>query len=287
MGGARFDFVFHLAAETKYGQTDAVYDEKILDVARKCSDEAIRQRVKKFIYVSTAQVYEGKKQVKKEDGRLGPWTNLAAYSLKAEEALKGLKELPLIIVRPCIVYGPGDINGLSPRIICGAVYRFLGEKMKFLWSSSLRVNTVHVFDVVAALWHLAAKVEPGTVWNLADKSDSTQGSVNDILEPIFGIKTGFQGDAVSAVAKSQLKYVTETVNDKHLKPWSDLCKQSGIQNTPLTPYLDQELLYKNQLTIDGSAIESTGFVYRFPKVTPDLIKEQIDYFVQQNLFPKI
>jgi len=287
MAGQSFDFVFHLAAETKYGQTDAVYEEKIFDVAKKCSEEAIRQRVKKFIYVSTAQVYEGKKAIKKEDGRMGPWTTLAVYSLKAEEALRAMKGLPLIVVRPAVVYGPGDINGISPRIICGAVYKFLGEKMKFLWSSSLRINTVHVFDVVAALWHLAHKVEPGTLWNLADKSDSTQGTINSFLEPIFGIKTGFQGDAVSALAKSQLKSVTETVNDKHLKPWSDLCKQSGIVNTPLTPYLDQELLYKNQLTIDGSAIEATGFAYRYPKVTAELIKEQIDYFVQQNLFPKI
>jgi len=286
MGDHRFEYVFHLAAETKYGQTDAVYEEKILDVAKKCAEEAVRQRVKKFIYVSTAQVYEGKKNSKREDGKLGPWTNLAIYSLRAEEHLRGMKDLPLVVVRPAIVYGPGDVNGVSPRIICGAVYKFLGEKMKFLWSASLRINTVHVFDVVSALWHLALKGDPGTVWNLADKADSTQGSINTILEPIFGIKTGFQGEAVSTVAKSQLKYVTETVNDKHLKPWSDLCKQSGIVNTPLTPYLDQELLYKNSLAIDGSAIEATGFVYRYPKVTPELIKEQIDYFVQQNLFPK-
>jgi hypothetical protein len=37
----------------------------------------------------------------------------------------------------------------------------------------------------------------------------------------------------------------------------------GITNTPLTPYLDQELLYNNSLSVDGSKIESTGYVDNF------------------------
>jgi hypothetical protein len=39
-----------------------------------------------------------------------------------------------------------------------------------------------------------------------------------------------------------LKAVAEEANDKHLKPWSDLCKEQGISSTPLSPYIDQELL---------------------------------------------
>lgn len=81
--------------------------------------------------------------------------------------------------------------------------------------------------------------------------------------------------------------MTEEVNDKHLKPWSDLCKRSGITNTPLTPYLDPELLYNNPLSVDGSAIEATGFKYDHPTLEEKSIREIIDYYTQQNLFPKI
>ena len=52
------------------------------------------------------------------------------------------------------IYGPGDVYGLSPRVICAATYRHVGEKMKFLWDSKLRCNTVHVRDVAAACWHV-------------------------------------------------------------------------------------------------------------------------------------
>lgn len=59
----------------------------------------------------------------------------------------------------------------------------------------------------------------------------------------------------------------------------------GINNTPLTPYLDQELLYNNSLSIDGSKIEGTGFRYDNPAVTDELLREQVAYFVEQGLFP--
>jgi nucleoside-diphosphate-sugar epimerase len=48
------------------------------------------------------------------------------------------------ILRPSMVYGPGDTSGLAPRIIVGAVYKKLNEKQKNLWTKDLSVNTVHV-----------------------------------------------------------------------------------------------------------------------------------------------
>jgi len=285
--GGKFNYVFNFAAETKYGQTEAVYAEKVLDLSVKCATEAAKQKVDRFIEISTAQVYEAGKKPSKEADKLDPWTLLAKYKLKAEEELRKIPGLNLIIVRPAIVYGPGDVSGLSPRVICGAVYKHLNEKMKFLWDEKLKLNTVHVRDVTKAVWHLALKGQLGAVYNLADKTDLDQGDFNKILEGIFKIETGFIGSMVSNLAKVNFKSVVEEVNDKHLKPWSELCKGASIVNSPLTPYLDQELLYNNSLSVDGSAIESTGFVYDNPKVTEALIREQIEYFTSQKLFPPL
>jgi len=283
--GGKFSFVFNLAAETKYGQTEEVYAEKILTLSTKLAEAAVRFGAGKFVEASTAQVYSEGKKASKEDAKIEPWTGIGKYKLQAENALKQIQGLPLIIVRPATVYGPGDISGISPRIICGAVYKYLGEKMKLLWSGDLRISTVHVRDVCAALWHLANNAQTGTIWNLADKNDTTQDKINTFISSIFGIKTGFYGNMLSSVAKMKLKEVTEEINDKHLKPWSDLCKATSINNTPLTPYIDQELLYNYAYSIDGSAIESTGFRYSHPTMTEDLVREQLQYFVSQNLFP--
>lgn len=59
---------------------------------------------------------------------------------------------------------------------------------------------------------------------------------------------------ISQFAKLNLESVTEDVNDKHLQPWSELCKGAGVVNTPLTPYLDKELLKDNALSVDGGKV---------------------------------
>jgi nucleoside-diphosphate-sugar epimerase len=284
---APFDYVFNLAGETKYSQDDAIYQENIIDVSVRCGTEAAKRGVKKFIEVSTAQVYDSGSKPRKEDAKIKPWTGIAKAKIKAEEELKKIPGLNLIIVRPAVVYGPGDITGLMPRIITAAVYKSLNEKMEFLWDKDLKYNTVHVHDVCRALFHLAEKVNAGGVYNLADQSDTCQGSICHILEKLFGIQTGFMGNMKSKVATSvSMSTVAEIANDKHLKPWSDLCKKHNISTTPLTPYLDEELLYDNDLAVDGSAICATGFKYEHPQLTPELAKESINYHLANQAFPQ-
>jgi len=280
-----FDYVFNLAAETKLSQTNEVYKEKVLDLSVLVAKEAVKHKIKRFVEVSDARIYDSKKKPSKEGDAKKPWTGFATYKLKAEQALQEMKDLPLNIVRPAIVYGPGDNQGIAPRLICGAVYKHLNEKMKFLWTANLKMNTVHVRDVCKALWHIATKCPAGEIYNLCDKNDTDQGAVNKHLEKLFGIKTDFFGKVQSNLARIKMKEVTEEVNDKHLKPWSELCRKDSINNTPLTPYLDQELLYNNHLSVDGSKIESTGFKYDVPNMTDDLLRESVNYYIEQKLFP--
>ncbi len=44
--------------------------------------------------------------------------------------------------------------------------------MEFLWDKDLKINTVHVTDVVAALWHLTKNGTVGEVYNLCDSNDT-------------------------------------------------------------------------------------------------------------------
>jgi len=282
----KWDYVFNLAGETKYSQADAVYQENIIDVSVTCANEAAKHGVKKFIEASTAQIYDSGDRPRKEDAKVKPWTGIGKAKAKAEEELKKISGLNLVIVRPAIVYGPGDLSGIMPRLIIGAVHKSLGEKMEFLWDKDQSITTVHVRDVARALWHLAEKGANGSVYNLADEGKTDQGAINKHLESIYGIKTGFIGNMKSKLATSvSMKTVADYSNDKHLKPWSDLCKQANITTTPLTPYLDEELLYDNALSVDGNAIKNTGFSYEFPKVTEELLRESIDYFVKNGTFP--
>ena len=288
--GCDFSFVFNLTFDRiDFGQSDEVYQQLVMDVSTRAGMLAAQKGVARYVELSTAQVYEPTDKATAEGGaKLKPWTKQATFKLRAEMTLRDVPNLNLVVLRPAIMYGPGDINGLSPRVICAAAYKHLDEKMRFAWDGKLRTNTVHVRDVAAACWHVCQLKSPEPIYNLGDKSDSSQGTLATTLEAIFGIKTGFVGTIASHAMKAiGLKKVAEEFNDKHMEAWTAMCKAAGIHNTILTPYIDGELLAHNHLAVNGAAIEKTGFQYAYPQLTPETLKEQVAAYIEQGLFPPL
>lgn len=52
----------------------------------------------------------------------------------------------------------------------GAIYNHLGEVMKLPWTADVRMNTVHVEDLVKATYHLCSHGKLGEVLQLANKA---------------------------------------------------------------------------------------------------------------------
>ena len=298
--GPAFDFVFNLAAETRYGQTPAVYQSRCTDLSRLVATKARDQGVARFIEVSTALVYKSQtRRAATETSDKEPCTAQGIAKLEAEREVLSIlspvkcdsKTTECVIVRPAFVYGPGDILGIMPRVICAAAYAELEETMKFLWDARTRINTVHVFDVVRALWLVATRrdvVPAGSIWNLCDEGDSDQGKLNEILGKIFDIKTGFHGPILSAVASLRMADVVETANEKHLTPWDDLCRRHGISNTPLSPFMSRELLENKHVFVDGTAFcRATGFVYSIPRLTEATVRASIEHAIEAKIFPPV
>jgi nucleoside-diphosphate-sugar epimerase len=40
--------------------------------------------------------------------------------------------LPLVILRPALIYGPGDVAGLMPRVVVAATYTKIKARMDLL-----------------------------------------------------------------------------------------------------------------------------------------------------------
>jgi len=284
----KFDYVVNLCGETRFGLAEEEYKKKCLEPAQLAGKIAAEQKVEKFVELSTAQVYSSDKKPSTEDGKLAPWTILAKYRLEAEAELKKITGLPLVILRPATVYGAGDMTGITPRIVCAAVYQDKKEKMKFLWDKSLKLNVIHIDDVCAAIWLALSKIKAGTTYNLVDQSDLDQGTLNGILGEVFDIKVDFLGSVLSNLAKMQLTAVAEEANDKHVPGWTKLCQKHKILNTPLSPYIDKELLSNNNLSVDGSKFaKDVDFKLAHPKLTKELIQGVVESFVTQGIFPPV
>lgn len=74
-----WDVVVNCAGETKLGQTDPVYNEGILKLSLNCAKEAALQNVKRFVELSSGNMYSSDKVPHKEDGPVEPWTFVAKW----------------------------------------------------------------------------------------------------------------------------------------------------------------------------------------------------------------
>ena len=71
-----------------------------------------------------------------------------------------------------------------------------------------------------------------------------------------------------------LNSVVEEINDKHMGPWAEACSIDGVENTPLTPFIDRELLHRQHLYLDPRKLtEQTNFNYIYKKLTKEALKE--------------
>lgn len=81
--------------------------------------------------------------------------------------------------------------------------------------------------------------------------------------------------------------VVEEVNDKHMGPWADVCRKDGVENSPLSPYIDQELLYNKHLYLkSGKLSNTTGFTYIYPKLTKNALIEVNHHFLKPGLYER-
>jgi len=282
-----YNVVFNLASETKLSQQEAVYEQGITKLTQICGAEAAKHSIEKFINVSTSEVYEPSSSASRENATLKPWSGIGKAKLAGEEALKAFPNLNLIIVRPAIVYGPGDVRGIAPRICIGAVYKKTGEKLEYpTWFESSKISTVHVTDVAHALWFLAQNGKKGDVYNLADQNDTDQKKLNIIMEDLFGFKIETLGMLKSEAAKLlSTETLQEEINSEVIPTWVKMTKDAKLDYSPLSPYLDSESLANKSMCIDGSAIEKAGFKYEFPKVGVAEIRAQIHEAVAEGWFP--
>jgi len=286
----QWHYVVNLASETSYGKNDAIYEEFIVNIARNVARAALKANCVRYVEMSTGQIYKpGKKPRDEACKKVKPWTGIAKAKLQVEQMLANdeFKELDHIILRPAIVYGVADMRGLSPRVITAATYQYIDAKMQFLWTGDMKINCVHVTDVARAIVHVLTHGDRGQVFNLADKSNLTQKKFNGILSEIFKIKTGFAGTILSKLASTKLKDIVEQANDRHMEPWNEMKKKAKIRTSPLSPFIDLELLSNNWLSVDGSKIESIGFKYEKPQIKTEYIREMIDSFKELNLFPDV
>jgi nucleoside-diphosphate-sugar epimerase len=134
-----------------------VYKLRSYQLSVTVGKEAAKRGVKAYIEMSTGTVYNSNKSPQKESDKTSkPHTKQAKWKLAAEEELAKIANLNLCVLRMPHVYGPYVGRWLGTQLALARLYQERSkdkpETMKYLWSSDMRVNTLHVEDAASAAW---------------------------------------------------------------------------------------------------------------------------------------
>jgi dihydroflavonol-4-reductase len=179
--------VFHLAGVTAAVEGKTYYEINAMgtqNLVQACIDH--NSRLKKFIYLSSQAAagpcLNGGK--KKESDPCRPVSTYGKSKLLGEKtAFSRAHELPLVILRPCSVYGPRD-KGFY------ALFKCLSMGIKpCLSGHDQYISMCHVQDIVRAIL-LAANTQTATgeIFFLSDGQDYRMEEIGDIFAQAMGIR---------------------------------------------------------------------------------------------------
>ena len=84
-----YDYIINLCGETRFGQSDQDYKIKCLEACKKSMIAAGNcKKLKMWIEVSTAQIYEPAKKPLNEKAKIQPFTKLAEYRYQCEQLIE-------------------------------------------------------------------------------------------------------------------------------------------------------------------------------------------------------
>jgi len=180
----KFDYVFHLAAQIDLRKSllDPVKDAEInilgsLNVINQC----IKNKVKKFIFSSSAAVYSPEAKIPaSEDDKISPLSSYGLAKYTVENYLKILKNihgLDYVTLRYSNVYGPRQSMKGEAGVVSIFIKNILADKQITIFGSGEQTRDfIFVKDVVEA--NLLA-INLSGIYNV---STSIETSVNKLTE---------------------------------------------------------------------------------------------------------
>jgi nucleoside-diphosphate-sugar epimerase len=156
---AGVDAFVHAAVRVRHGIDAPAANVANVDEVERAMQACAAAGVRRFVFVSCVGVYGFPAHLPvTEDHPYAPRT--AHFGMKVEAEMRARRvarerSIELTIVRPALMYGPGDRDGMLPRmaaLIRSSTYRMIGSGDNVL-------HHAHVDDVVEGIWLAATRGE--------------------------------------------------------------------------------------------------------------------------------
>lgn len=269
------DYVFHPAAVFNYSAPWKLFKEVNIGGAENLCKAVIEAgAIKKFILIGSVEIYgitPPELLPTREDAPRNPLSPYAKSKLGQEEVVLRFHKdhrLPVIIVRPGPVYGPGNRYGVAKMIQEPARFPFLPIPT----SMNTRIPFVNVKDVCEASFFLAEKDESiGEAYNVVDDSSYTVYGFFEYLarllhKPFFPLPP---------------------IPPTHLKFWGQIAANLSRMISKLTgeqPMFEEDYLVYvgNDFWFSNEKLKSLGYRFFYPDIK-DGIGETVAWYKKEGL----
>ena len=189
--------------------------------------------LKKYIHISTPEVYGDTKDWIKENHNFNPTTpysiSRAACDMHLLSYYKAY-DFPVVFTRAANVYGPGQqLYRIIPRTILSARS---SKKLELHGGGHSKRSFIHISDVVKATLDLALNANPGTCWHISNcDAYSIRNLVNKICEMT---KVSFEKIVIEVGERlgKDKNYLLNSDSIREEFNWeAKICLEEGLKNT--------------------------------------------------------
>jgi dTDP-glucose 4,6-dehydratase len=249
----RPDYVVNFAAQSMVGeswihpehwfQTNVVANIKLHDQLRKCSF------LKKYVHISTPEVYGSCEGLVKENTAYNPSTPYAVSRAAADMSLMSFYRtynFPVVFTRAANVYGPGQqLYRIIPKtILCF----LLGRKIPLHGGGHSVRSFIHIRDVVDGTLRAARIGRSGDIFHFSTLRQISIRSLVELIARQMNVSFEDNVDVVEDRPGKDAAYLLDSSRAKEILHWKDsIGLEQGIEETISWVKDNLEILNKQSL----------------------------------------
>jgi len=233
----RPDYVVNFAAQSMVGeswqipehwfQTNAVATIKFHDHLRKIDF------LKKYVHVSTPEVYGASQGIVKENTSYNPSTPYAVSRAAADMSLMSFFRaytFPVVITRAANVYGPGQqLYRIIPRAI---LYFLIGKRLPLHGGGHSVRSFIHIRDVAEGTLCVARHAAPGEIFHFSTSRNISIRSLVEMIADQMGVSFADRVEIVGERLGKDSAYLLDSTKAKNEFGWEDrIPLEQGIAET--------------------------------------------------------
>ncbi|CAN5262719.1 NAD-dependent epimerase/dehydratase family protein [soil metagenome] len=225
--GPMFDGVtdlFHLAGASSSTSSDDEMHQANVVATERLLEAAPRDHLERVVHMSSTSVYGEEAQLPlpvREDVEPHPSRGYGKAKWETEQVVweQGRAGMPVVVVRPASVYGPGNIKLLASAVLDVAIEAFAAVPAIAVPAEPVEQRLVHIDGLVRACVHLARdEAAVGRAFNVVAEAYPSSHEIARILAEQFGMDVELSDDTDCGLAFEERKTVHDTMVGDGMEP---------------------------------------------------------------------